>query len=373
MPSDQAASSSFLALQSFEGDDAPANANAPAPEPIPAERVVPEPPAEPTSYVVRVPALPPSPWLEVPEGVAVIGPIATERKARDHALVLQSMGIAFTRRFAGVGWVLWVEETDYRRATKAIERYERENRDWPPPQTVRERLRFDLSPIAPLMFVALVVFFSVTGPVSGGSLWFQKGSSVAQLVVTSEPWRALTALTLHADSTHVLGNALSGTLFSAAVMRRFGAGGGSLAILASGVIGNLANAGFYAAQGIHHGSIGASTAVFGAVGILAATQLVLDKRESGREAGWLTWARPLAGGLALLATLGASPQSDLGAHLFGFLGGLGVGAALAFPARLAEREDRAIVFAKPLVQAALGAVTLGLTIGAWELAILGGR
>lgn len=370
MPSPQAVSSSYLGFQSLEGDGA--GSHGASPEPLPAERLVPEPPAEPTSYVVRVPVMPPSPWLEVPEGVAVIGPIATERKARDHALVLQSMGISFTRRFAGVGWVLWVEESDYRRATKAIERYERENRDWPPPQAARERLRFDLSPIAPLMFVALVIFFNVTGPVSGGSLWFQKGSSVAQLVVSSEPWRALTALTLHADSTHVLGNALSGTLFSAAVMRRFGAGGGSLAILASGVIGNLANAGFYAAQGIQHGSIGASTAVFGAVGILAATQLVLDKRES-REAGWLTWGRPLAGGLALLATLGASPQSDLGAHLFGFLGGMGVGAALAFPARLAEREDRAIVFAKPLVQAALGAVTLGLTIGAWELALLGGR
>jgi membrane associated rhomboid family serine protease len=94
-------------------------------------------------------------------------------------------------------------------------------------------------------------------------------------------------------------------------------------ILFAGILGNLANAALFQ---YGHNSIGASTAVFGAVGFLAAYQLhrkikVVDQRRKA----WL----PLAGGLALLAFLGAGAQSDLTAHLFGFLAGIFLGLVYA--------------------------------------------
>ena len=88
-------------------------------------------------------------------------------------------------------------------------------------------------------------------------------------------------------------------------------------MLLAGALGNGMNALWYRTG---HLSIGASTAVFGAVGILAATQLTLDKTAGPRP--WLERAAPVVGGLALLGMLGASPHSDLLAHLFGLFAGI---------------------------------------------------
>src|SRR5262249_41301688 len=139
------------------------------------------------------------------------------------------------------------------------------------PRPVRERPRHAGAPFAPIVFAALAVFFLVTGPVAGGARWFSHGAAVAGLVVMAQPWRAVPALPLHADSVHVIGNVISGAIFGTGVDRRLGPGASALAILASGFAGNLANALWHARTGSGgHATIGASTAVFGAVGILAA-------------------------------------------------------------------------------------------------------
>jgi membrane associated rhomboid family serine protease len=64
-------------------------------------------------------------------------------------------------------------------------------------------------------------------------------------------------------------------------------------------------------------SIGASTAVFGALGILSMLQVP-------RRSAWLT----LGAGVALLGLLGTSARADLLAHLFGFAAGVVEGLAL---------------------------------------------
>jgi membrane associated rhomboid family serine protease len=84
-------------------------------------------------------------------------------------------------------------------------------------------------------------------------------------------------------------------------------------------LGNLANAALFR---YGHISIGASTAVFGAIGILAAYQLSKKIKIPGqRMKAWL----PFAGGLALLGLLGSSKNSDIMAHLFGFIAGICLG------------------------------------------------
>jgi rhomboid protease GluP len=318
-------------------------------------QLLPEPPAEERSPL---------------HGLTAIGP-TTERKSREWSLVLQSSETWHSVRWTPSGFILLVRDGDYDAASTSIDRYEAENRDFPPRRT-REEARFAPSAVAPLIFLALAAFFLVTGPVMRGSGWFLRGTAVTDLVLSSEPWRAATALTLHADTSHLVGNAISGTVFASAVHRRLGPGTGSLAILASGFAGNFANALYHRALGEgDHRSIGASTAIFGAIGLLAATQLFLNRRKDSGERGWLSWAAPVVGGLALLGTLGASARSDLGAHLFGLLAGLLIGVVAGFLVRnklgTAQRPT-ARVWWQEIV---LGATATGLLTGSWLLALRG--
>lgn len=301
-------------------------------------------------------------------GLTALGP-ATERKAREWSLVLQSSDTWHLVRWTPNGFVVLVRDADYEAAATSIDRYEAENKDFPP-RPAREQARFAPSAVAPFLFLALAAFFLVTGPVARYSGWFQRGTAVTDLVLSTEPWRAVTALTLHADTAHLLGNAISGTVFASAVHRRLGPGGGSLAILASGIAGNVANAFYHHTLGQgDHRSIGASTAIFGAIGLLAATQLFLNRRKESGERGFLSWAGPIVGGLALLGTLGASARADLGAHMFGLAAGgvIGVIAGLLLRGKLGTREKpSARVWWQEIV---LGGTALGLVIGSWLLAV----
>ena len=321
-------------------------------------------------------------------GLTALGPVPHERKARDYALVLQSMSIWHVIRRSYAGWVLLVRDADYAKASVAVDRYEEENRDWPP-RPVRERPRHAASPVTPLLFLTLIAFFFVTGPAAAESRWFEQGTAITHQVLGSQPWRAVTALTLHADGTHVLGNAISGTVFASAVHRRLGPGGSALAILASGILGNVGNALWHRSLGDPgHGSIGASTAVFGAIGLLAATQVVMnfgvrsEKRAAKSPFAWTDLAAPLVGGLALLGALGSGgPTTDLGAHLFGFLAGVGIGAVAAWPQRAhsllvesgSQRVGHTVAIGSGApswwIQTALGGVAAAIVVVAWELAL----
>jgi membrane associated rhomboid family serine protease len=315
----------------------------------------------------------PPPGSARPPGITAIGPYGTERALKEAALVLSSLSIPFGVSYGAGGGHLVVRDADYERARINLDRYEEENRDFPPRRAV-ERARYTGLPLLPLAFLALVAFMVVTGPAQRPQgAWLREGASVASLVLGAEPFRAVTALTLHADGEHVLGNLLSGVLFGHAVERRLGPGGAALSVVLSGALGNVMNAAFYLARGEPHVSIGASTAVFGAVGVLATTQLFLGKRHiltpgasaAGSPSGrrhWTELAAPVVGALALLGTLGASPTSDIFAHLFGLLAGLFV----AVPFALLARRSRS---AGTWSQLATGALAASLVVGSWTLAL----
>ena len=82
-------------------------------------------------------------------------------------------------------------------------------------------------------------------------------------MLAGEWWRAVTALTLHADLAHVLANAVAIAIFLGAVARRLGPALATWLALAAGVAGNVLTA---LVAGGGHVSLGASTAVFGALG-----------------------------------------------------------------------------------------------------------
>ena len=360
---------------------------------------------QPSSAPVSTGATPPNPGSGLltilrpaapfPPGLTAIGPVPSERKVRDWALVLQSMSIRHMIRHSFAGWVLLVNDADYAAGSSAIDRYEAENRDWPPRPT-RERVRHASSPVIPAVFALMVAFFFVTGPEHLNSFWFARGvaetctqhllcSGPSQVAAASQPWRAVTALTLHADTTHVLGNAIAGTIFASAVQRRLGAGGAMLAVVASGALGNVGNAIYHRSWlGVDHGWLGASTAVFGVIGVLAATELILHRPDPKHTRNWVELVAPIAGGLALLGELGSGNgdgRTDLGAHFFGFLAGVLIGLAIAIPLRrttlafdLASGQhghEVSLGRGAPRwwVQATLGGLAAAIVVVAWEMAL----
>ncbi|HEU4410271.1 MAG TPA: rhomboid family intramembrane serine protease [Polyangiaceae bacterium] len=324
---------------------------------------------------VRFPPLPPPP--AAPEGVRfpppsrgeaaddegggqrVLGPVATLAKAQEWAFVLHTEGLeGLVRPLHSGGWGVLVDEAAHAKALATLRAYEAENRDFPP-QRRRDRPLYAPSWWALFAFAALGAFFLVTGPSAGRSPYFRFGTADAALLLHGAPWRAVTALTLHADAQHALGNALGGTLFLSAVHRRLGPGLGTLTVLGAGAAGNVLNALWY---GAGHRSIGASTAVFAAVGVLVAVQALLNRGESRGWRGWFATLGPIAGGLVLLGMLGANPNTDVRAHGFGFVAGLALGLPAALVARFRGRPiGRA-------GQAAFGLLSALVVVGAWALA-----
>lgn len=215
-----------------------------------------------------------------------------------------------------------------------------------------------LAPVGGALFALLLVgFYLVSGPSALRSFWFEAGTSDAVRVLAGEWWRTVTALTLHSDSNHVLSNIAIGTIVVTMVMRRTGVGLGAALVVLAGALGNLVNAWGY---GTDHSSIGFSTAVFGAIGILGGLTYVSALRETvGTRYRRPAWTA-IAGSIALLAMLGASERSDMLAHLFGTFTGLGIGLAVGF-LRWRPRTW--------LGQAVFGLATLALVVSAWAAAL----
>ena len=242
----------------------------------------------------------------------------TKEQADIFGLVLLSSAIAHEIRQGGKGWDLWVAEDVSAAAESLLKTYLAENQVIKPsPEAALASYRKTWSGVwgAAVLFVWHVVIFLGNDAGTFHSLY---GSS-ARHVVNGEWYRSATALLLHADSLHLAGNIAGMALFATAVCSISGWGLGWLLILASGIAGNLINAYVY---GYGHNAIGASTAVFGALGLLSSYQF-LKKIKTPRTR--FQALLPLGSGLALLAFLGSSSHTDIMAHLFGFLSGVLIG------------------------------------------------
>jgi membrane associated rhomboid family serine protease len=153
-------------------------------------------------------------------------------------------------------------------------------------------------------------------------------SSSTGLIGHGEWWRPFTALFLHADVPHLAGNLLSGLLFGTLVSRFIGPWRAWSLILACGAVGNAITSVLTWPEEFI--SIGASTAVFGALGILSG----LGFSNMLRARLHLPWARisaPVLAGVVLLGLFGgghANGNTDVLGHVFGFGSGLTAGIAV---------------------------------------------
>jgi membrane associated rhomboid family serine protease len=243
----------------------------------------------------------------------------TSEQADLCGLILSSSGIAYTVARTGDRWEIWVRQKDGDRAISKIKEYFRENPEgsthrFVPPHRLT-RTYTGIYAAFGLMLLHWMIYYHNVKPTFVDSF-----GANTRLILEGETFRAVTALMLHSDLLHLMGNMVGIAIFGTAVCSITRPGLGWLLILFSGILGNMVNA---ALRGPGHLSIGASTAVFGAIGILSAIQFWRKFKEPGqRLRAWL----PLAGGIALLAILGTGGgRTDLMAHLLGLAAGLLLG------------------------------------------------
>lgn len=284
---------------------------------------------------------------EVPLRVA-----PTRILAEEWALVLVTEGLSPRVTRVPEGFVLGVPVEEVDRAVVALSAYESENR--PEPQEGDEPSGSAHVYAGLAVSAALLAFFFVTGEWDRATRWFARGGADAERILLGEVWRTVTALTLHADLGHVLANVIAGAFLISAVCRALGPGFGCALVLLAGAGGNFLNAFLH---GSLHVSVGASTSVFGAVGLLSGLGVARRRRSGAR--GRRVWM-PIAAGLAFLAMLGMGERVDLWAHLIGFvLGGiLGILVAFVVPRPRALR-----------VQWTLGGASVATVIYCWSLAL----
>jgi rhomboid protease GluP len=241
----------------------------------------------------------------------------TRSLCHEFGLMLEARGIDNEVHESEGTWVLHVPSQQRHRAHDEIARYSAERSV--PRATPRV---IDPQPGAVLGAIIYVIILLLTAYCAGIGLfgvdWLSSGDLSA--AATAEWWRAVTALTLHLDQEHLLGNVLFGVVAGIAAGRLLGPGVAWASVLGAATLANYAEA---LIAPVTHRAVGASTAVFAALGLLAG--MAWRQRLSLRERLWYRWA-PLIAGVSLLTLLGAgSAHVDVLGHALGFAFGLGVG------------------------------------------------
>lgn len=251
-----------------------------------------------------------------------VGVYSTSTAGFDHGLVVLALGDPFWLEPTDDSFRLLVEPHAAARVLEQLAFFDRESIDWPP------RLVADDAPVrkaelvTPLLWcITVLASFSAQGEWPG---WTRVGELDAQaLFARGEWWRLFTALFLHADFGHLMSNLVSGIFVFSAVLTTMGRRRGWLLLAIAAIVGNLIAAAMN--HSVAYRSLGASTAIFAAVGLLTGRALRVGLR-ADHPHRWRTLFVPVATGLVVLALYGAGGQQvDVIAHATGFFAGLVLG------------------------------------------------
>jgi rhomboid protease GluP len=280
------------------------------------------------------------PVMESPD-LTEVGKYPSLDQAHEHGLVILAMRqpCMITDTETPGEYALHAEPAAAPEIARELHAYENE-RELPRPaaladdETFRYSAGWSVYGLWLLMLVACFVWQN-----NDPSLVERAASSSVGLIGRGEWWRPFTGLFLHADAPHLIGNLLSGLFFGTLVARTLGPWRGWALILACGTLGNTLTSALTWPDSFT--SIGASTAVFGALGILAGIGFTATLRHRLR----LPWARiaaPVLGGIILLGWLGGGSETgntDVLGHVFGFTSGLAAGMLAEAGNKPSRKED----------------------------------
>ncbi len=290
------------------------------------------------------------------EDWSVIHRCENARESSDCALVLHSVGIPYQSFIDELQQHCLRVPIEYgERAKYELWEYFKENQ---PTTTNQQTFKIDYDRAVPGVMAYIFVIAAVawmSGKAYFGWDWLGAGRIDGTLIRDGEWWRAITALSLHGSIKHILGNMVFGLLFGLVAGGLLGSGIAWLSIVVAGALGNLLNVLLLDAT---HRSIGASTAVFAALGLISG---FVWRAKLMKQDRWAWRLGPIVGGIALLAYTGTGDaNTDVGAHLAGFicgfLGGL-LWTKIADVKELAAMQRLAAAFAAALL------------VGAWATAL----
>jgi rhomboid protease GluP len=278
-----------------------------------------------------------------------------KRDCDERLLVLTAVGIAGVVVLGEGTFLLQVQPADAAYAARHLLHYEAENRPPPPPPPPPY--------LYPYAWVGCVLYVLVLLGVAAALTHalvrldaFDVGELDAARVQAGQWWRAWTALTLHLDGPHLAANLLAGVWFGYLAGRQMGAGTAWLLIVSAGALANLLEGLLGPAD---HRSVGASTAVFAALGAMSAFSW---RERLHRPQRWVRRWGPLIAGVILLGWTGSAGEgTDLIAHVAGFGVGALLGATVALP--------RTQAWLKRVPQWLSGALALASLALAWWCAL----
>jgi glutamyl-Q tRNA(Asp) synthetase len=261
-----------------------------------------------------------------------VGSYAELAQAFEMALVILAMRLAcqIEKAAVGGGYVLLADPGEVERIMVELAIYEQEQAV--PAPVVVTPLEYDSGELLTALWV---LSLCVTFWLQREYPWIEARTVVSTQAIfgNGEWWRVISALFLHADLMHLLSNIASGVLFGTWVCRSLGPWLGWALILMAGALGNGLNAA--SRMDASFMSLGASTAVFGALGILTGYAIFQAIRDRAGTTSF-RYLVPFGGGLVLLSWMGVSsdPRIDVGAHVCGF----GVGIVLGLLAAWGRRN-----------------------------------
>ncbi|NWH04886.1 rhomboid family intramembrane serine protease [Desulfobacter latus] len=248
-----------------------------------------------------------------------------------------------------------VPDDDVFKAREQLKKYARENKADPrPPPHVPTKFFFSPAALA-LAFCLAAIHYIITTRGLHQQAILDFGSS-SYYLSQGQSFRAVTALFLHSDTKHLLGNMAGLLVLAGPLLRVTGYGQGLLLLLAAGTAGNLISESFGRDLRL---SIGASTAVMAAAGLLGARRMTIDADSGHSVFPKLKGLAPFAAAATLTAMFSHGDNTDVSAHLFGFLAGTGIGLCY-YP------------LSAPLSGPVIGRISFGIVLGILCTAVIQG-
>ena len=277
------------------------------------------------------------------------------RDCEDRAFMLGAVGIVCAIVLRAEHFTLEVAEVDADRARAHLTQYDAENRPPQPPPPA--------PPLHPNAWTGCLAYaaclLGVTYAISNGLVRldaFHTGELDAARVQSGQWWRAWTALTLHLSGPHLAANLGGGIWFGYLAGRQLGVGVAWFLIVLGAGLANLLEGSLGPPW---HQSVGASTAVFTALGLMSAYTW---RERFGLSQSWVQRWGPLVAGVILLGWLGtAGKETDVMAHILGFGIGVLLGATAALPA-VSRRLHQ-------VHQWPAGLAAIAIMAAAWSLAL----
>ncbi len=281
----------------------------------------------------------------------------------DRALVLTSLNIPHQVINDGPTAAIVVPAEYSAQSVEELALYEEENPIRRP--VVRPKVEVH-DPLPGLIgyFLLLCLVAGLAGFSWFGLDWKFAGRIDGELIRNGEVWRLFTALTLHADLRHLLSNLGFGVFFGLFAGRLLGSGYAWLTIVLAAALANATNVLLLDPDFL---AIGASTAVFAALGLIAG-YVWRGKLMPQEHDRWTTRWGPVVGGIALLMFTGGGSvdpetgvnNTDVGAHFFGFVMGFLAGVLLIRFGPLPGGARRQLL---------AGGVAVGLVLMSWSIAL----